>query len=98
MENGKRRMGGGKWLMENRERRIGNRESGIGNGVCAMEKKNGELRMKNQVFAGNIDEYFRNGISVMKKCVKLYAKYPSVVTVASPLGLRMMIIGSAGYF
>ena len=34
----------------------------------------------------------------MKKCVKLYAKYPSVVTVASPLGLRMMMIGSAGYF
>ena len=67
-------------------------------GYAQWRMKNGELRMKNQVFAGNIDEYFRNGISVMKKCVKLYAKYPSVVTVASPLGLRMMIIGSAGYF
>ena len=75
---------------------IESQELGMGYAQCRM--KNGELRMKNQVFAGNIDEYFRNGISVMKKCVKLYAKYPSVVTVASPLGLRMMMIGSAGYF
>ncbi|RMX40573.1 hypothetical protein pdam_00016583 [Pocillopora damicornis] len=92
MENEKWRMGNGGWEMENGKWRVGNGE---------WETENGKWRMGNGEWAvgnGNIDEYFRNGISVMKKCVKLYAKYPSVVTVASPLGLRMMIIGSAGYF
>ena len=55
--------------------------------------------MENQAFPGNIDECFRIGISLMKKCLKLYAKlYSSDIVVASPLGLRMIIIGSAGYF
>ena len=45
------------------------------------------------------NQAFRIGISLMKKCLKLYAKlYSSDIVVASPLGLRMIIIGSAGYF
>ena len=50
-----------------------------------------ELEMENQEFG--------KGILLMKKCVKLYDKlYSSKIIVASPLGLRMIIIGSAGYF
>ena len=61
--------------------------------------ENGELGIESQVFPGNIDDCFRIGISLMKKCVKLYDKlYSSKIIVASPLGLRMIIIGSAGYF
>ena len=61
--------------------------------------ENGELGIENQVFPGNIDDCFRIGISLMKKCLKLYAKlYSSNIIVASLLGLRMIIIGSAGYF
>ncbi|XP_078352383.1 U3 small nucleolar RNA-associated protein 25 homolog [Oculina patagonica] len=49
-----------------------------------------------QMFAGNIDDCFRLGISVMKKSMKLYAKfYAADIIVASPLGLRT-IIGNQG--
>ena len=48
------------------------------------------------MFAGNIDDCFRIGISVRKKAMTLYAKfYYSDIIVASPLGLRT-IIGSEG--
>ncbi len=50
-----------------------------------------------QMFAGNIDDCFRLGISVMKKSMRLYAKfYAADIIVASPLGLRT-IIGNQGF-
>ncbi|CAH3122133.1 unnamed protein product [Porites lobata] len=49
-----------------------------------------------QMFAGNIDDCFRIGISASKKSLELYAKfYSSDIIVASPLGLRT-IIGNEG--
>ncbi|GAB0093594.1 U3 small nucleolar RNA-associated protein 25 [Sergentomyia squamirostris] len=49
-----------------------------------------------KIFAGNTDDNFRIGISVTKKCLKLYSEFYSAdFIVASPLGLRM-IIGADG--
>jgi U3 small nucleolar RNA-associated protein 25 len=47
-------------------------------------------------FEGSIDDYFRIGISVAKKTLKLYTKfYAADIILASPLGLRTLI-GSEG--
>ncbi|MEE6474031.1 hypothetical protein FKM82_010256 [Ascaphus truei] len=48
------------------------------------------------VFAGNIDDHFRIGVSILQKSMRLYSPfYSSDIIVASPLGLRT-IIGSEG--
>lgn len=49
-----------------------------------------------QTFQGNTDDNFRVGVSLTKKCIKLYSDfYSSDLIIASPLGLRM-IIGAPG--
>lgn len=49
-----------------------------------------------QIFSGNTDDNFRIGLSLTKKCLKLYSDFYSAdIIVASPLGLRM-IIGAPG--
>nr|XP_028580589.1 digestive organ expansion factor homolog isoform X2 [Podarcis muralis] len=48
------------------------------------------------VFAGNIDDHFRLGVSVLQKSIRLYAPfYSSDIIIASPLGLRT-VIGAEG--
>ncbi|CAG2166410.1 unnamed protein product [Oppiella nova] len=48
------------------------------------------------MFAGNIDDSFRIGLSITKKSLKLYADFYSAdIIICSPLGLRL-IIGSEG--
>lgn len=49
-----------------------------------------------KMFAGNIDDSFRIGITLKKKYMKLYAEFYSAdIIIASPLGLRT-IIGAEG--
>lgn len=49
-----------------------------------------------KTFSGNTDDNFKIGISLTKKCIKLYTEfYSSDILIASPLGLRM-IVGAAG--
>lgn len=49
-----------------------------------------------QIFDGNTNEYFRIGIEITKKSLKLYSRfYSSDIIVASPLGLRT-ILGAEG--
>ncbi|XP_055849072.1 U3 small nucleolar RNA-associated protein 25 homolog [Episyrphus balteatus] len=49
-----------------------------------------------KTFAGNTDDNFKIGISLTKKCIKLYTEfYSSDILIASPLGLRM-VVGAAG--
>ncbi|XP_075879638.1 U3 small nucleolar RNA-associated protein 25 homolog [Nelusetta ayraudi] len=48
------------------------------------------------VFSGNVDDYFRIGISIMKGSMRLYAPfYSSDIIVASPLGIRT-VLGADG--
>ena len=50
----------------------------------------------NTMFAGNIDDCFRLGVSVKRNSITLYAKFYSAdMIIASPLGLRT-IIGAKG--
>lgn len=59
-------------------------------------KRNPKPEDYEQTFAGNSDDTFRIGISLTKKCMKLYSDfYTSDILIASPLGLRM-IIGAPG--
>jgi len=49
-----------------------------------------------KMFAGNIDDCFRIGLSIKKNTIKLYSQfYASDVIIASPLGLRT-VIGTEG--
>ncbi|XP_006834104.1 PREDICTED: digestive organ expansion factor homolog [Chrysochloris asiatica] len=46
------------------------------------------------VFAGNIDDHFRIGVSILQRSIRLYAPfYSSDILIASPLGLRTIIGG-----
>lgn len=59
-------------------------------------KRNPKPEDYEKIFAGNTDDTFRIGISLTKKCLKLYTEfYSSDIIIASPLGLRM-IIGAPG--
>lgn len=43
-----------------------------------------------KIFEGNVDDYFRIGISFSRKAIKLYSEfYSSDLIIASPLGLRL---------
>ena len=49
-----------------------------------------------KMFAGNSDDFFRVGLMIMRKTIKLYTEfYSSDVIIASPVGLRS-IIGAEG--
>ncbi|CAH1407634.1 unnamed protein product [Nezara viridula] len=57
-----------------------------------MPEKNPKPLDYQQLFSGNTDDNFKMGLTVTKKCLKLYADfYASDIIVASPLGLRMLI-------
>lgn len=68
----------------------------FGGETISFPKKNPKPEDYEQTFAGNTDDTFRLGISLTKKCIKLYSPfYASDILIASPLGLRM-IIGAPG--
>ena len=49
-----------------------------------------------KMFAGNSDDFFRVGMVIMRKGIKLFTEfYSSDIIVASPVGLRS-IIGAEG--
>ncbi|KAM3594361.1 uncharacterized protein V6R79_006375 [Siganus canaliculatus] len=46
----------------------------------------------NAIFSGNVDDYFRIGVSIVKGSVRLYSPfYSSDIIIASPLGLRTLL-------
>ncbi|CAB0002280.1 unnamed protein product [Nesidiocoris tenuis] len=57
-----------------------------------MPEKNPRPPDYQALFSGNTDDNFKIGLSVTKKCLKLYSDfYSSDIIVASPLALRMLI-------
>ena len=51
----------------------------------------------NLLFAGNVEDHFKIGLSISKKSLKLYTEfYSSDIIIASPLGLKSVISGVDG--
>ena len=52
----------------------------------------------NLLFAGNVEDHFKIGLSISKKSLKLYTEfYSSDIIIASPLGLKSVISGVDGW-
>ncbi|CAF4342894.1 unnamed protein product, partial [Adineta steineri] len=67
-----------------------------GGGEIDKQNKDGKFQRTsdeyNEIFAGNIDDHFRLGISVTRKSLKFFQSvYKSDFLIVSPVGLRTLL-------